>query len=286
MSEVSSKVFFVDFSGSYTPRQIGALIGLGLLAGLLTGLFGVGGGTIVLPGLMLVLRIEHKIAVGTSLMTIIPASAIGIILYAAHGSIDWGAGAIVAVGAVVGAQLGARLLGVLSRKAAQWAFIIFSVVIIIQLLITSPHRVAVMTWGVWQVFVLLALGLVAGFAAGLLGIGGGVIVVPAMMVIFGVADVVAKGVSLLVMLPGASSVFIGKVRGPGILAKPGLIVGLAAGLTVPFGVLIAHVIHPRIANTLFAAYLAFVVAMMISEMVNPSTTRLESTFHQNQHLAA
>ena len=53
--------------------RIPALLGIGLTAGVFSGLFGVGGGLIVVPGLVAVLGLEHRRAVGTSLLAITPA---------------------------------------------------------------------------------------------------------------------------------------------------------------------------------------------------------------------
>ena len=252
-----------------TPKQIAALIGLGLFAGLFSGLFGVGGGMIIVPGLVVALRVEHKLAVGTSLMAIIPACTVGIISYAFAGSVDWYAGLTVAIGAIAGAQIGSHLLGLLPRRAAQWVFIAFVMAMIAQLLIIVPQRTGTMTWSVGHVIALIGLGLIAGIAAGLLGIGGGVIVVPIMMLLFGVSDLIAKGVSLVMMLPGVLSALIGNLRGHRVLVRAGLVIGFSAVLTGPLGSRIAHILPERPANILFACYLVFVCIMMIRKALTP-----------------
>ncbi|MCL2784807.1 MAG: sulfite exporter TauE/SafE family protein [Propionibacteriaceae bacterium] len=114
--------------------------------------------------------------------------------------------------------------------------------------------------------------MVAGIAAGLLGIGGGVIVVPVMMIVFGVSDLVAKGVSLVMMAPAVISALIGNLFGHRVLVRAGLIIGLSAVVTGPFGAQIAHLLPPRIANILFACYLVFVVIMMIRKVIAPGPT--------------
>jgi len=244
-----------------------ALIGLGLVAGLFSGLFGVGGGMIIVPGLVVVLKVEHKLAVGTSLMAIVPACIAGVVSYALSGSVDWYLGLVLAVGAVVGAQIGARLLGLLPRRAAQAVFIVFALTAVVQLLIIVPNREGAMTWSTPHVIGLIALGLVAGIAAGLLGIGGGGIVVPVLMLAFGISDLVAKGGSLVMMLPGVLSGLVGNLRGHRVLVKAGLIIGLSAVVTGPAGAWIAHQLPARLADILFAAYLVFVTTMMTREML-------------------
>lgn len=67
------------------PRSIGA----GLLVGLLTGLFGVGGGFLIVPALVVMLGVEMSAAIGTSLVIIIANSAAGIVSHLQSISIDW-----------------------------------------------------------------------------------------------------------------------------------------------------------------------------------------------------
>ena len=255
----------MDVSRALTPGRVAALVGLGLFAGLFSGLFGVGGGMIIVPGLVVVLRVDHKLAVGTSLMAIVPACTVGIVSYALEGSVDWTVGLIIAVGAVVGAQIGAKLLAVLSRRTSQWIFVAFAAVMIVELLIAVPDRNGQMVWTAWHVVFLILLGLVAGVASGLMGLGGGAIVVPILMVGFGVSDLLAKGASLIMMLPGVLSGLVGNIRGHRVLVKAGLIIGISAIFTGPVGSMIAHALSGRVANVLFAAYLVFVCVMMMRE---------------------
>jgi uncharacterized membrane protein YfcA len=67
------------------PRSLGA----GLLVGLLTGLFGVGGGFLIIPALVVVLGVEMSTAIGTSLLIIIANSAAGIVSHLQGISVDW-----------------------------------------------------------------------------------------------------------------------------------------------------------------------------------------------------
>ena len=91
-------------------RFIVTCIGVGLLAGLMSGLFGVGGGTVIVPLLVLILGFDQRLAAGTSLAAIVPTATVGVISYAVHDSVAWIPALILAVGAVGGAQLGTWLL--------------------------------------------------------------------------------------------------------------------------------------------------------------------------------
>jgi len=85
------------------------LAGIGLAAGFVSGLLGVGGGIIIVPLLSGILRMPLKRALGTSLLAIVALVIPGTIVHAALGHIDWAIFAALTLGAVPGARIGARL---------------------------------------------------------------------------------------------------------------------------------------------------------------------------------
>jgi uncharacterized membrane protein YfcA len=89
-----------------TPTQ---LAGIGLAAGFVSGLLGVGGCIIIVPLLSGILRMPLKRALGTSLLAIVALVIPGTIVHAALGHIDWAIFVALTVGAVPGARIGARL---------------------------------------------------------------------------------------------------------------------------------------------------------------------------------
>ncbi len=101
---------------------------IGLVAGLVSGLFGVGGGVIVVPALVLLLGFSQHRASGTSSATIMASSAAALVAFALDGSVDWGAAALVFSGAAVGAWAGARFL---HRIPEVWLMRVFTVVMIL-----------------------------------------------------------------------------------------------------------------------------------------------------------
>ncbi|MGQ3199406.1 sulfite exporter TauE/SafE family protein [Microbacterium aurantiacum] len=237
-------------------------IGVGLLAGLMSGLFGVGGGTVIVPLLVLVLGFDQRLAAGTSLGAIVPTASVGVISYALNDSVAWIPALILAGGAVIGAQIGTALLARLSQTVLRWGFVGFLGVVIVMLFIVIPSRDAVLELTWWTGLGLIALGLVTGVLAGLLGVGGGIIVVPALIFLFGTSDLVAKGTSLLMMIPTALSGTIGNIRRHNIDLVAAGIVGLAAITTTALGAWIAVRVDPQIGNILFAAFLVFIAVQM------------------------
>lgn len=97
----------------------------GISAGLINGLFGGGGGMIVVPMLVFTLKYLPKNAHATAILIILPLSLVSGIFYAVFGSLDFHVLVPVTVGAVAGGVAGALLLSKLSSK---WLIIIFSVI--------------------------------------------------------------------------------------------------------------------------------------------------------------
>ena len=242
-------------------------IGVGLAAGLLSGLFGVGGGTVIVPMLVLLLGFDQKLAAGTSLAAIVPTATVGVVSYAIHGSVAWIPALILAAGAVVGAQIGTWLLARLSQNAMRWGFVGFLAVVIVMLFVVVPSRDAELVLTLWSGAGLVALGLFTGVMAGLLGVGGGVIVVPALMFLFGTSDLVAKGTSLLMMIPTAISGTVGNIRRRNVDLLAAAVVGVAACTTTALGAWIATLLDPAIASILFAIFLAFIAVQMAMRAV-------------------
>lgn len=244
------------------PRAYATFIGIGLLAGLLSGLFGVGGGTVIVPLLVLLLAFDQRLAAGTSLAAIVPTATVGVISYAASGSVAWIPALILAAGAVVGAQIGTRLLPRISQTALRWGFVAFLVVVIVSLFLVVPSRDAVfeLTW--LTGLALVAVGIGTGVLAGLIGVGGGVIVVPVLMLAFGTSDLVAKGTSLLMMIPTALSGTVGNLRNRNVDLLAAALIGVSACTTTALGAWLATIVDPTVGNLLFAAYLVVIAVQM------------------------
>lgn len=262
-------------SRELTRRQVAGLVGIGMLAGFFSGLFGIGGGILVVPALVVLLTLDQRQAVGTSLLAILPAATISAISYGVSGSVDLGVAAVLAVGAVAGAQFGSWLLERISRRVAQWAFVAFIVVMIVELLIVLPDRAAQFTWTAPAVGGLVALGLVAGTLSAILGVGGGGVVVPVLMVWFGLGDLVAKGASLVMMLPGVVSGLIGNARRGNVMVKAGLLVGVGSLFTGPLGAWVAHLIPAQVGAWLFAGFLVFIGVTMVKQALRPASLGTE-----------
>ncbi len=250
-----------------SARFILTCVGVGLAAGLLSGMFGVGGGTVIVPLLVLFLHFDQRLAAGTSLAAIVPTATVGVVSYAMHGSVAWIPALILAAGAVIGAQLGTWALARLSQNVLRWCFIVFLAVVIVMLFIVVPSRDAELDLTWLTGLGLAGLGVFTGTMAGLLGVGGGVIVVPALMFLFGTSDLEAKGTSLLMMIPTAISGTIGNLRRRNVDLVAAILVGVSACATTAVGAWIATLLDPFVANILFAVFLTFIASQLVVKAV-------------------
>ena len=123
-----------------TLRRILLVIATGVGAGFLSGLFGVGGGLVIVPALMAVLGMDQRRASATSLAAIIVTAAVGSGTYALHGEVSWAGAALLVVGALVGSQVGVWLLRRLPAPALPWILIGFTVFVIVSQYLHVPTR--------------------------------------------------------------------------------------------------------------------------------------------------
>ncbi len=111
------------------------LLLIGLVAGFFSALFGVGGGLITVPLLLLVARFGERRAMATSLAAIGITALVGTIRYAFHGDVEWSYAALVGLPAAVGAVGGTALQQRLRSRALALAFAAFLVVVGVLLLV-------------------------------------------------------------------------------------------------------------------------------------------------------
>ena len=248
-------------------RPIWALVAIGLLSGFLSGMFGIGGGIVIVPLLVMLAKFPRKLAAGTSLGAIVPAALVGVASYAAVGNVDWIVALILVVGSVIGAQVGAHLLHKLPVLAIRWAFIVFLAAVAVSLFFVVPSREAEFELHVWSAVGLVVLGFITGVLSGILGVGGGIVIVPMLILLFGLSDVVAKGTSLAMMIPTAISGSIGNLRRKNVDIVAALIVGLAACVTTALGAAAAIALDPRTASIIFGVFLLLLIVRLVVEAI-------------------
>src|SRR5262245_9257384 len=116
-------------------RRWRAVAVIGFLTGILSGLLGIGGAAILVPGMVDVLGMTQHRATGTSLFVIIPTALVSAVVYALSGTMDWVLVALFSVTAVIGATVGARATARISALSLRRMFGIFLLFIAVRLLI-------------------------------------------------------------------------------------------------------------------------------------------------------
>ena len=245
---------------SATPspvRRYLALALVGVIGGALSGAFGVGGGIVMVPLLIWLAGLDQRHAAATSLVAILPTAIAGAASYFAQGEVNVLAGLLIAAGGIVGSIIVTRLLKKLPIGWLRWLFIALLLAVAVQTILEPPARGVDLELTTWTIVGLVGLGVAMGVAAGLFGIGGGVVAVPVLIALFGMGDLVAKGTSLLAMIPTATTGSIANLRNRLVRLSDGLIVGIFATGASFGGVALAFWMEPRVAAILFALLVLF-----------------------------
>jgi uncharacterized membrane protein YfcA len=249
-------------------RQRVAPIAIGLAAGLSAGLFGVGGGVLAVPGLVLLVGMAQVTASATSLAAIVVSASAALVPYIVAGNVDWGATEILLVGAIAGAVGTNRILHRIPNRALSLAFTATVLVAAIRMITSqTPANGSAIGLDLTMIVILLVLGLVSGALATGLGIGGAVIYVPVLAVGFGLIQHVAQGTALAVIVPTAIIGTVGhhkkgRVVWPVavVLAVGGLVGGLVGGI-------VAQSIDPEQLRRYFAVVLVLLAARMLKRTI-------------------
>ena len=231
---------------------------VGAAAGLLSGLLGIGGGIVIVPGLIWAAGLDRHTASGTSLVAILPIAVVAAVTYAVApgGAFDAEASAIFVVGSVVGAVLGARLNARVSERGLRLAMAVISGIFGLRLVIPLGFGVGKdeLPLDAITVALLLYLGLQGGVLSGLLGVGGGAIAI-AVLAVAGTSQVLAQGIALVATIP---TVITGALthRSQGTVAlRPGLTLGLIGMLLAIPGALLAFALPVDLLRTVFGVFL-------------------------------
>ena len=203
------------------------LIGLGGLVGLMSGLFGVGGGFLITP-LLFFIGIPPAIAVATGANQVVASSVSGVLAHMKRRTVDFRMGGVLLAGGLVGSALGVLVFNLLQRLGqvelvVQLCYVVFLGLIGTMMLQESiralrrarnpaaprrklhdhmwvhrlPLKVKFRASGLYiSVIPPLLVGLAVGVLAAIMGVGGGFIMVPAMIYLLGMPTKVVVGTSL------------------------------------------------------------------------------------------
>ncbi len=240
-----------------------AMAATGGLGGLFSGLTGVGGGAIMVPLMTGVLKMRQHAAHGTSLVVIVFAATAGAVTYVAHDGIDWQLVALLLAGSVTGAYAGARLVQRLPPMRLRQCFGLFLLVVALRLILFHDVEPLVSASGIGQWAGAVCIGFAGGLSAGALGVGGGAIFVPGLVILLGTGQHQAQATSLNVIVVTA-------MVGAATHFRHGAVDIQAARWIVPSavpaglgGALLANALDAALLQTVFALVILGVGAQML-----------------------
>jgi len=241
----------------------------GALAGGLGGMIGVGGGVLLVPLLVHFLGHGQHEAQGTSLGFFVVTALVASIPYIRSESIPWSLVGILAVGALPGVLTGAAIARRMPATRLRFWFGLAILASAARLLLAPPTAGGVEPWAVpWTIL----LGYGVGTFAGLLGVGGGVFLVPALVLGPGLTQHMAQGVSLVLIVPIGLVGYLSYARSGHAKGHllPALFVGGAIGGWL--GATFAHSLRGPVLTRMFALFMVAVAARMIAGSRRPATT--------------
>lgn len=265
---------------------LAALLAAGLFAGFCAGMFGIGGGFVVVPAMLLILpllggaRTEYAhVAVGTSAATIIAASLRSVTAHARRGAVDFAILRQWAPWLIVGDGLGVVLAGHVDGRGLLLIFAVGVLLMSVNFLVPRLSRIVVsqeMPSGIGMVA--LAGGL--GAFSSLLGIGGGTIAITVMTWCSRTihrAIATASGIGALIAVPtaiGFAIIGYGRAGLPwGSLGYVNIPAAVAISsmsiLTAPLGVAAAHKLPAAPLKRIFGAYLVVISLFMFRSALKP-----------------
>jgi len=251
-------------------RGLIAGLGIGLCSGALAGFFGVGGGILIVPALVFLLRVDQRLAHGTSSAAILPMACMGVVGYAQGDSVDWVAAALLVAGAAGGAVLGVYVLQRLPLRVLRIAFALLLAATAIRMIMSTASADQEIAIDPLSALALVAIGLVAGVVAGLLGVGGGIVVVPALTMLMSTADALAKGTSLAMIVPTSIVATVRNIRAGNVDLVLAAAIGLSGMASSYLASRLSIATDPGVARVLFAALLLVVALVMVFTRERPA----------------
>jgi uncharacterized membrane protein YfcA len=179
---------------------------VGLVAGFMGGLVGVGGGVVMTPLMTEILKVRQHEAHGTSLVAVVFTALAASSIYYLHGSVNIPFAILLAGLALFTVRQGARYCNLLSEYKLKRYYGLLLLFVAV-LLIAKPYLPSIVDDSSpvlirWSLLVII--GLLTGFISGMMGVGGGTFMVPMMVLFVGISQVTAQGISLFSMIPASA----------------------------------------------------------------------------------
>jgi len=212
------------------------IILIGLFTGIVTGLTGASGNMMVVPLVNMLLNFSIHDSIGVSLIVNVIASLAISYTYYKHGNIDIKLGIWIAIGSILGAQLGAHFADNISGVRLGGSFGIFMIVVGIMLwkrgfnreTLENKKETVKFKTQTQKILTTLILGFAVGIMSGIFGAGGGAMILLILIFVLNIPLRVAIGTSCLLMTITSCSGALGYALQGNLRLLPGLIMGLSA----------------------------------------------------------
>lgn len=231
---------------------------IGLAAGVVGGGLGVGGGIVMVPLLVFIGLDRHR-AHATSLAAIVLIAVTGAVSFGVSGEIGLDVGLTVGIGGILGSIIGATVMHRASPRSLTIVFAFVLLVAAIRMISGgSPLPGSGDFTDLVQLLIALGIGATAGFFAGLAGIGGGVVIVPASVLLLGLSQHEAQGTSLAAIVLTALAGTVVNFRNQRVRLQDGLVVGIGGMVGSLAGSRLALGVEGRTLSLVFGFLILFV----------------------------
>lgn len=246
-----------------TILGMAAAAALGVFAGALGGLFGIGGGFVVIPLMGILYGIHQQAAQGTALVMVVPNVLFAFWRYRQRFGVDLRMAATIAAAALVTTYPTARIATGLDPHGLRLAFAAFLAglaAVVAYRTWRSTVRIAarpVLAWG-WTAVV----GLVGGVVSGFFGVGGAFIAPPLLTAFFGVRQVEAQGLGLALVCPSAVVALFTYAAAGQVDWRIGIPLAVGGTAAISAGVALAHRLPERLLRLGFCALLLVTAVLL------------------------
>jgi uncharacterized membrane protein YfcA len=238
------------------------LVFLGSIVGLLSGFFGIGGGTILVP-LLLILGYETKVAIGISVVQMVFSSIYGSYLNNKKGTLDVAMVLFIGLGGFAGAMLSGYIASFLSDKALEVIFLAFATFALFRLFFhTKEHR----DQRELHKVILFFIGLVLGALSMTIGVGGSILLVPILVGFLHVPLKKAISAGLFFVVFSSVSGLISHALKGHVDYESGVLIGLASLLGVYIGIHLKDKVNTVLQKRLLVVFYLLVVLYLIKRI--------------------
>ena len=228
------------------------MLSLGAALGFFGGLFGIGGGIIVIPLLVLGFGLDQAVAQGTALVMMVPNLLIAWWRYSQRHPVAPKTALQIGAWACVTTWLVAHLATRLEPELMRTVFSVFLLVLSLRMLLRAPTHAATQAHPPRDLRLMPLVGIVGGSSMGLLGVGGGLVATPIFSGWFGQRQTVAQSLSLALVAPSSIVALLTYSGAQRVDWGMGLPLAVGGLFTVSAGVAVAHRLPEKRMRAAFA----------------------------------